>query len=101
MKFRKSRPSIAACMGRRIVHRPPKKPAASPAKKTDAASAHSSAVTTRPLSRLDELTLRTRPMPLEGEIAAVRQQAPVLEGATAATGPRVVQAATPLVRHIA
>src|SRR5215217_4114707 len=31
-------------MGRRIVHRPPKKPAASPEKKTDAASANSSAV---------------------------------------------------------
>ena len=46
MKFRNSGPVIAACMGRRIVHSPPKKPAASPEKKTDAASAHFSADTT-------------------------------------------------------
>ena len=44
MKFRNSRPVIAACMGRMIVHSPPKKPAASPEKKLDAASAHYSAV---------------------------------------------------------
>ena len=44
MKVRNSGPVIAACMGRRIVHNPPRKPAASPEKKTDAASAHSSAV---------------------------------------------------------
>jgi len=48
MKFLKVRPSIAACMGRRIVQSPPKKPAASPEKKTDAASAHSSAVMPNP-----------------------------------------------------
>jgi hypothetical protein len=71
MKFRKSRPSIAACMGRRIVHSPPKKPAASPAKKTDAASAHSSAVTTNPPPRWQ--TPRYGPVrcPVEAEIAAV------------------------------
>jgi hypothetical protein len=45
MKFRKSRPAIAASMGRMIVLSIPKRPAASPEKKTDAASAHSSAVT--------------------------------------------------------
>src|SRR5688500_1530674 len=49
MKVRNSGPVIAACMGRRIVHSPPRKPAASPEKKLDAASAHSSAVTMNPL----------------------------------------------------
>jgi hypothetical protein len=49
MKFRNSGPFIAACMGRRIVHSPPRKPAASPEKKLDAASAHSSAVMGTPL----------------------------------------------------
>jgi hypothetical protein len=44
MKFRKPRPSIAACIGRTIVHSAPKKPAESPEKKTVAASAHSSPV---------------------------------------------------------
>ena len=44
MKFRKSRPSIAASIGRMIVVSIPKRPDASPEKKTDAASAHSSAV---------------------------------------------------------
>jgi hypothetical protein len=44
MKVRNSGPVIAACMGRMIVHSPPRKPAASPEKKLDAASAHSSAV---------------------------------------------------------
>ena len=43
MKVRNSWPFMAACMGRRIVHSPPRKPAASPAKKLDTASAHSSA----------------------------------------------------------
>jgi len=51
MKFRKSRPSIAASMGRMIVLSIPKRPAASPVRKTDAASAHSSAVTANPPPR--------------------------------------------------
>src|SRR4029453_6702495 len=50
MKVRKSGPVIPACMGRRIMHSPPKKPAASPEKKLDAASAHSSAVMVASLS---------------------------------------------------
>src|SRR4249919_2564986 len=53
MKFRKSRPFIAACMGRMIAHSPPKKPAASPEKKLDAASAHSSAVIRTPSKSAD------------------------------------------------
>src|SRR5687768_16277094 len=44
MKFRKSRPSIAASIGRMIVLSIPKRPDASPERKTIAASAHSSAV---------------------------------------------------------
>ena len=50
MKFRKSRPSIAASIGRMIVLSIPKRPDASPEKKTVAASAHSSAVTPTSLS---------------------------------------------------
>ncbi len=49
MKFRKSRPSIALSIGCMIVVSIPKRPDASPEKKTDAASARSSAVTTNPL----------------------------------------------------
>ena len=45
MKFRKSRPSIAASIGRMIALSIPKRPDASPERKADAASAHSSAVT--------------------------------------------------------
>ena len=45
MKFRKSRPSIALSIGRMIVLSIPKRPDASPEKKADAASVHSSAVT--------------------------------------------------------
>ena len=44
MKFRKSRPSIVASIGRMIVHSIPKRPDASPEKKTVTASTHSSAV---------------------------------------------------------
>jgi hypothetical protein len=53
------------------VHKAPKKPAASPEKKTVAASAHSSPVTTNRLP-LVGLILRPRPMPVEPEIAAMR-----------------------------
>jgi hypothetical protein len=45
MKFRKSRPSIAASIGRMIVLSIPKRPDASPERKAVAASTHSSAVT--------------------------------------------------------
>jgi hypothetical protein len=48
MKFRKSRPSIAASMGRMIVLSIPKRPDASPERKAVAASVHSSAVTQTP-----------------------------------------------------
>ena len=44
MNPRKSRPSIAASMGRMIVLNIPSKPAASPEKKADAANANSSPV---------------------------------------------------------
>ena len=44
MKFRKSRPSISVSIGRMIVHSIPKRPDASPEKKTVAASTHSSPV---------------------------------------------------------
>ena len=50
MKFRKSRPSIAASMGRMIVLSIPNRPDASPERKTVTASVHSSAVTGYPLS---------------------------------------------------
>jgi hypothetical protein len=58
MKVRKSGPVIAACMGRMIVHSPPRKPAASPEKKLDTASAHSSAVTMHPPPRSESPGLR-------------------------------------------
>ena len=44
MKLRKSRPSFTWSIGRMIVHSIPKRPAASPEKKTVTASAHSSLV---------------------------------------------------------
>ena len=50
MKFRKSRPSIALSIGRMIVHSIPKRPDASPEKKTVAASAHCSPVMAEPSS---------------------------------------------------
>jgi hypothetical protein len=56
MKFRKSRPSIAASIGRMIALSIPKRPDASPERKTVAASTHSSAVTATSLS-LPELIL--------------------------------------------
>ena len=43
MKFRKSRPSISASIGRMIVLSIPRRPDASPEKKAVAASTHSSA----------------------------------------------------------
>jgi hypothetical protein len=48
MKLRKSRPSIAACIGRMIVRSAPKRPDASPERNTVAASTHSSAVMPTP-----------------------------------------------------
>jgi hypothetical protein len=50
MKFRKSRPSIAASIGRMIALSIPKRPDASPERKTVAASTDSSAVTPTSLS---------------------------------------------------
>src|SRR6478672_11685747 len=74
MKFRKVRPSIAACIGRMIVHSAPKKPAASPEKKTLAASAHSSPVTTTP--RLVGVILCPVRCLVEREDRAVRKGEP-------------------------
>jgi hypothetical protein len=48
MKLRKSRPSIDASIGRMIALSIPKRPDASPERKTVAASTHSSAVTPTP-----------------------------------------------------
>src|SRR4029453_14493594 len=48
MKLRKSRPSIAASIGRMIALSIPKRPDASPDRKRGAASTHSSAVTPTP-----------------------------------------------------
>ena len=44
MKLRKSRPSISVSIGRMIVHNIPRRPDASPEKKTVTASTHSSPV---------------------------------------------------------
>ena len=71
MKFRKPRPSIAACIGRMIVHSAPKKPAASPVKKTVTASAHSSPVTMNPLHADRQASYVPVRCPVEREIAAV------------------------------
>ncbi len=46
MKLRNPRPVTAACIGRRIMQSPPRKPAAGPEKKTAATSANTSPVTT-------------------------------------------------------
>jgi hypothetical protein len=74
MKVRKPRPSIAACIGRMIVHSAPKKPAASPVKKTVTASAHSSPVTMNPLHADRQPSYVPVRCPVEREIAAVRER---------------------------